>query len=474
MGMRSLVRRGGKEGTMAKKSSMDLTEGNIAKQIILFALPILLGQVFQNLYNSVDSIVVGNFVSTTALAAVTSSADISRLLVGFFTGLSAGSGVLFARYFGAHDDKKLHDSIHTALLFALVLGVLMAGVGILITPLLLRLVDCPADVWGESVVYLRIYFVGVLFTSLYNVASGVLRAVGDSQHPFYYLVIASCTNIVLDLLFVAVFQMGVAGTAIATIISQLLSVFLAVRQMLTTNDVYKLVPKDLKIDGAILKEVLVLGLPAAIQSGLISLSNLFVQRYINGFGSAAMAGTGAAKKIDSYVGMVAQSLGLAVPTFISQNIGAQKPQRAFRGLWTVVTLGFGTIAILGPIIFFNSQFFVQLFTRDPAAVAFGMGMIRVMLPLYGLQTLFQVFSNAVRGFGKSIVTMFTSIGGLIVCRQIFLAYSMSVNPVIDNVFWGYPVGWGCAAGMSILYYLFAIRLPYRKREGAVSSADRLE
>ena len=445
-----------------RRSSTDLTEGNIAKQIILFALPILLGEVFQNLYNSVDSIVVGNFVGTTALAAVTSSSDISRLLVGFFSGLSAGSGVLFARYFGAKDAAKLHDSIHTALTFSAILGVSMALIGVIAAPLLLLLVDCPSDVYDESMLYLRIYFVGVLFTSMYNVASGVLRAVGDSRHPFHYLVAASFTNIMLDLVFVAWLGMGVAGVAIATIISQLLSVSLAVRQMLTTDDVYKLIPGDLKINGAILKEVLLLGLPAAIQSGLISLSNLFVQRYINQFGSAAMAGTGAAKKIDSYVGMVSMSLGLATPAFISQNMGAGKPQRAFRGLWTVVALGFATIAVLGPIIYFNAEFFIRLFTSDPEAMVYGIAMMHVMLPFYGLQVFHQVFSNAVRGFGKSIVVMVASVFGLIICRQIFLAVTMGMNPIIENVFWGYPVGWGCAAMASLCYYIFAIRLPHAR------------
>lgn len=445
---------------MERRSSTDLSEGNIVRQIVVFALPIFMGHVFQNLYNSVDSIVVGNFVGTTALAAVTSSTDISRLLVGFFTGLSVGAGVLFSRYFGAKDQKNLHDAIHTGLLFSLLLGVAMALVGVIATPLLLRLVDCPDDVWGESVLYLRIYFVGVLFTSLYNVAAGVLRAVGDSQHPFYYLVAASCTNIVLDLLFVAVFQMGVAGVAVATIISQLLSVVLAVRRMLTTHDVYRLTPGDLKIDRAILKEVLILGLPAAIQSGLISLSNLFVQRYINGFGSAAMAGTGAAKKIDNYVGMVALSLGQATPAFISQNIGARKIKRAFRGLWTVVGLGLGAIAVLGPVIYFNADFFIRLFTQDDEAVAYGTAMMYIMLPLYGLQSFYQIFSNAVRGFGKSVVVMITSVGGLIVCRQIFLAFAMARDPAIEYVFWGFPVGWGCAAALGVLYYLFAIRIPY--------------
>ena len=455
---------------MARKTSTDLTQGNIAKQLLLFALPILMGQVFQNLYNSVDSIVAGNFVGTTALAAVTSSADISRVWVGFFTVLSAGAGVLFARHFGAKDDNKLHDSIHTGLLFSLILGVTMALTGILITPLLLKMVDCPADVWTESVLYLRIYFVGVLFTALYNVAAGVLRAVGDSRHPFYYLVIASCTNIVLDLLFVTVFHMGVAGVAVATIISQFISVSLAVRQMLTADDVYKLAVRELKIDKQILKEVLVLGLPAAIQAGLISLSNLFVQRYINQFGSAAMAGSGAAKKIDSYAGMAAMSLGQATPAFIAQNMGAKKPERAFRGLWTVVGMGLGAISVIGPIIYFNSGSFIRLFTKDPAAVAYGMTMIHIMLPLYGLQVFHQIFSNAVRGFGKSLVVMFTSIGGLIVCRQIFLAVTMSKNPAIENVFWGYPVGWGCAAVMAVLYYLLAIRIPYGKTKKYAPSA----
>lgn len=447
---------------MSGKRSHNLTEGSIAKQIILFALPILLGQVFQNLYNSVDSIVVGNFVGKTALAAVTSSADISRLLVGFFVGLSAGSGVLFARYFGAKDEENLHKAIHTAITFAVALGVIMAAAGIVFTPLLLKLVDCPADVYDESMTYLRIYFVGVLFTSMYNVASGVLRAVGDSRSPFYYLVAASCTNIVLDLVFVRGMGMGVAGVAIATIISQLLSVSLSVRQMLVTSDVYKLVPKDLKVDGAVLKEVLILGLPAAIQSCLISLSNLFVQRYINQFGSAAMAGTGAAKKIDNYAGMIAMSLGQAVPTFVSQNVGAKKPERAFKGLFVTLLLCFGAISVMGSVIYFNSGFCIRLFTKDPESMAYGVAMMKVMLPFYSLQCLHQVFSNGVRGFGKSMVAMVTSVCGLIVCRQIFLVITMGMNPVIENVFWGYPVGWGCSAIMGFAYFVFAIWMPYQK------------
>ena len=227
-----------------RKSSVNLTEGNIYKLIIKFALPILVGQIFQNLYNSVDAIVVGNAVGTTALAAVSASADISHLLVGFFTGLSTGAGVLFSRYFGAGDHQRLHDSIHTAITFALILGTAMTLTGIVITPLLLKIVDCPQDVHAQAMLYLRIYLIGILFTAIYNVASGVLRAVGDSRSPFRYLIISSFVNIALDLLLVLVLQWGVAGTAIATIFSQLISVILVFRRMVKTDDVYHLVLRD--------------------------------------------------------------------------------------------------------------------------------------------------------------------------------------------------------------------------------------
>ncbi|MBQ5814328.1 MAG: MATE family efflux transporter, partial [Clostridia bacterium] len=276
-----------------KKSSTDLTEGNILKLIIVFAMPILAGQVFQSLYNSVDSIVVGRFVGTTALAAVSTSADISRLLVGFFTGLSTGCGVLLARYFGARNYERLHDAIHTCLAFSIMLGLAMALVGIVATPWLLRLVDCPDDVYIEAAAYLRIYLAGIFFTSLYNVGSGVLRAVGDSKSPFVYLVISSFMNILLDIVFVVYFNMGVSGVAYATVISQVTSVSLVFRRLTHTNDVYKVTLAQLKVDRELLKEVIDIGLPSAIQTSLVSVSNLFVQRYINAFGSSAMAGIGA-------------------------------------------------------------------------------------------------------------------------------------------------------------------------------------
>ncbi|MBQ4258192.1 MAG: MATE family efflux transporter [Clostridia bacterium] len=444
-----------------RKSSVNLTQGNILKQIILFALPILVGQIVQNLYNSVDSIVVGNAVGTTALAAVSSSSDISHLIIGFFTGLSTGAGVLFSRYFGAGDQKNLHDSIHTALTFATILGTFMTVVGIILTPFLLNIVDCPEDVYAEAESYLRIYFIGVLFTAMYNVASGVLRAVGDSRSPFVFLIISSATNIILDLLLVLAFGLGVIGTAIATIVSQLLSVVLVTVKMLRTDDVYKLVLKDLGIKKDLLLKVMYLGLPAAVQASLTSISNLFVQRYINQFGSAAMAGIGAAKKIDRFAGMVAQSVGLAAATFVGQNYGAKKFHRAYRGIRICLLICAVFVLVVGSTIYFNADFFIRIFTSDSEAIFYGVAMMTTMLPFYYVQSVNQVFANAVRGFGKSLAVMFCSISGMIVCRQIFLAISMHYNYDIHNIYIGFPVGWGFAALFVFIYYIFAVRRKFK-------------
>lgn len=436
-----------------KKTSMDLTQGNIVSQIVTFALPILVGQIFQNLYNSVDSIVVGRFVGTTALAAVTASSDISMMLVGFFTGLSTGAGVLFARHFGAKNHKELHDAIHTSVAFSILLGLIMALAGIILTPFLLDVVACPADVEGEATIYLRIYLVGILFTSVYNVGSGVLRAVGDSRSPFYYLMISSVTNIVLDIVLVVVFGMGVDGVGVATVVSQLVSVVLVFRKMIMTRDVYRLIPKDLKINRRILLEVMDLGLPAAIQSCLISLSNLFVQRYINDFGSTAMAGIGAAKKLDKFAGMPSNALGLATATFVSQNYGAGKIDRAYKGIRNCLALSFATVAVIAIPLYFKAPDFVSMFISDDAnAVGYGVSMMQCMLPLYYFQALNQMFSNASRGFGRSRAVMVLSLIGMIGMRQLFLAITMNLDRDIRYVYYGFPLGWAFSAMFVMIYF----------------------
>ena len=435
------------------KSSRDLTVGSITADIILFTLPILLGQIFQNLYNSVDSIVVGRYVGTTALAAVSSCSDISMLLTGFFTGLSAGAGVLFSRFFGAKQYDRLHDAIHTAVTFSVLLGTAMAALGVVLTPLLLHVVDCPADVYGEAEQYLRVYLIGILFTAIYNVGAGVLRAVGDSRFPFICLLISSLLNIVLDLVTVQYFRMGVLGVALATIMAQGLSVVLVYGKMLRSDDVYRLTLRDLRIDRPLLGEVIRLGIPAAVQASLISLSNLFVQRYANAFGSAAMAGIGAAKKIDKVVGMIGQTLGLASTTFVSQNLGARAYRRVFDGIRICRRLMLVCVVVMTVPVFVFAPTIVRIFTEDEAAVSYGVAMIRIMVPPFFLQGLNAIYSNVVRGFGKSTAVMVLSLSGMIGLRQLFLAISMHFNHSVTNVYIGYPLGWFFSVLFVVLYYL---------------------
>ncbi len=448
---------------MAKtKKSTNLTEGNILKLLIMFALPIMAGQLLQNLYNSVDSIVVGQFAGTTALAAVSSCGDISQLLVGFFVGLSTGAGVLFSRYFGAKDYDRLHLSIHTAICFAIILGFMMAVLGIALTPALLSLTKCPADVIVEAKTYMRIYFVSMFFSSLYNIGAGILRAVGDSHDPFVYLTLSGITNVILDLVFTGWLKMGVAGVAIATVMAQMLSVTLVFRNMLRTDDVYKLSPKELRIDKDILKSILELGLPTALLNVLNSMVHIFNQRYVNAFGSAAMAGHGAGKKIDKFAGLATNALGLALTTFISQNMGAKKPERAFRAMKICVMCCFVVVAAICTPVYFFADTFLGIFTDDPDAVAFGMIMLKTMLPLFSFQAFNQVYSNAVCGFGKPRATMLLSALGIVLVRQIYLIVGMSIYPQPVIIAIAPPVGWFFSGLFCCIYYWRKFRTPYMK------------
>ena len=443
-----------------KRDSVNLTQGPILKQIILFAIPLLLGQLFQQLYNSVDSIVVGRFVGTTALAAVSSSGDISMLLTGFFVGFSSGASVVFGRAFGANRLDKLHAAIHTALLFSVMIGVGIAALGILCTPLLLRLVNCPADVWVESDRYLRVYLVGVLFTSVYNVGAGVLRAVGDSRNPLIFLIISSLTNIVLDLIFVAWLGWGVMGVAVATVISQLLSVVLVIRKMLTTEDVYKLIPADLKLDRQLLKEILSMGLPAAVQASLLSVSNMVVQRNINGFGSTVMAGAGVGKRIDRFCGLVPHCIGMALAVFASQNIGAQNYARVYRSVRICVMICLVFTMLLWIPTFLFTYEVAGIFTKDPDAIAVAVRMVRVMMPFYLFQGLFQVFSGVLRSFGRSRAVMIFSLAGMIGVRQLYLIIALALDHRIEHVFLCFPVGWIAAALLMIADYFITVKRKY--------------
>ena len=308
-----------------------MTEGVIWKELLLFSVPLLLGNLFQQLYNAVDSVVVGNYIGAQALAAVGSSAPVINLLVSFFMGLSVGAGVIISRYFGARNMESLQDSIHTSLALTMTAGIFMTLFGIIFSPTILRWIGTPSDVMSSSVLYLRIYFGGILSVMLYNMGSGILRAVGDSKNPLYFLIVSSITNILLDLLFVIVFDMGIAGVGWATLIAQTISAVLTLLLLIKTKQEYKVTLKKIRFHKDKLIEIIRLGLPSGIQNGVVSFSNVIVQSNINAFGSLAMAGCGAYTKIDGFAILPVMSYSMALTTFTGQNMGAKKYDRVKQG-----------------------------------------------------------------------------------------------------------------------------------------------
>ena len=439
----------------------DLTQGNIFAQLMLFALPLLLGQVFQTLYNSVDSVVIGNFENAGALAAVTASGTISMIISGFFNGMSAGASALFARLFGGKQFKALHDAVHTAIAFGTILGFVLALLGVIFTPQLLSITACPPEVYDQAVVYLRIYLIGILFTSIYNLAAGVLRAVGDSRSPFIFLVISSVLNILLDLLFVAVFKMGVSGVAIATIIAQGVSMILAFRSIMKLDDEFRFRFSHLMIDWKLLGEIASLGIPAGLQSSITAISSIFVQRYINTFSAYAIAGVGCAMRIDQFTGMPCMTLGLAMTTFIAQNVGAGRNDRANRSVGIALISSIVFIIILSIPTYIFAPNLIRIFSPDPEVITYGTGMLKVIMPLYIFMGLNGLIGGILRGYRYSMTTMVLTIIGMVVARQVWLFVTLNyISHDIMFVYYGYPIGWFCSAVPQWLFYLFRIRRKY--------------
>ena len=311
-----------------------MTEGSILGHLIRFSLPLLLGNLFQQLYNTVDSIVVGNFVSKEALAAVGSTGSIINMVVSMMSGLSIGATVVIAQYYGARDHKNLHDAVHTTMLATLISSTVFIGVGVALVGPMLRFMRTPEDVFGEASTYLTIYFLGLPGLLVYNMSSGILRAVGDSKRPLYFLCFCTAFNTLFDLLFVIVFHMGVEGVAYATILAEYLSAILTSYVLVHTHAPYQLHPRNLSINFPILKKIIGIGFPSALQQVLTCFSNVYVQSYVNAFGSSCMAGWSACNKTDSFIMLPVSSLSMAITTFVGQNTGADKPERAREGVRT--------------------------------------------------------------------------------------------------------------------------------------------
>ena len=442
----------------------DMTDGSISKHLIAFAVPLLLGNVFQMLYNTVDSIVVGNFVGSQALAAVSSTTMIVNIMIFFFNGFSIGGGVVISQYFGARKMESLHKAVETTMAVTILIGIFFTFAGFLLVPAMLRLMSTPDDVFPQAKIYLEIYFSGALGLLIYNMGSGILRAVGDTRRPLYFLVFTSILNTILDLVFVIVFKAGIAGAALATILSQFLSAFLVLRLLTGTSDVYKLVWRDLHVDLPVLKLILKIGLPAGIQSMITSVSNVFVQSYVNGFGSACMAGWGAYNKLDSFIFLPINSLSQAATTFVSQNIGAGKEDRANKGTVRSLQISVSVTLIIATVLVIAAPGATALFTRDEEVIYYGVLFLRMNTYFLLFNTVNHVLAGALRGRGDSKAPMICMLSCFVVIRQIYLFVGSRISYTPYVVGFGYPVGWMTCCAAELIYFFRMLKKKARQNQ----------
>mgnify|MGYP000921132946 CR=1 FL=1 len=436
-----------------RNKDKDLTQGSIVKGLIQFSTPLLFGLIFQQLYNTVDTLVVGNFIGKEALAAVGSTAPIINTLIGVFMGFSMGANVIVSQYYGANDEKSVHNAVHTSIIMSFFFSVIITIIGIVSAPAMLNLMDTPDDVIQEASVYLKIYFSGATGLIFYNMGSGILRAVGDSTRPLYFLVFSAIVNTVLDLVFVIVFNMGVAGVALATVIAQVLSAVLVLIVLTRTSGSYRIKWKKLKLNTPMLKSIIRIGLPSSVQQGLTAFSNVFVQSYINYFGSAFMAGYSAYGKVDAIALLPMQAIAMGCTTFVGQNIGAGKIKRAKKGIRISLLLSLAfTALLLIPLIIFAEQA-ISIFNSEPDVIYYGTLYMRFVSPFYLLCCINQVYAGALRGSGDTRAPMIIMLGSFVVFRQIYL---YTVSNIFKNNFYpilfAYPAGWIVCSIVIYIYY----------------------
>lgn len=441
-----------------------MTSGNIYKKIALFAIPLLLGNFFQLMYNTIDSIVVGNYVGKEALAAVGASTPIINLLIAFFQGLATGAGVVVSRYYGARKQEEESKAIHSFLLFSILFGIALSIVGYFVSPVILRMMNTPSDYYNDADGYLAIYFLGATFLIVYNAGTGILQAVGDSKNPLYFLIATSILNIFLDLLFVKGFGMGVDGAAWATIISECISMLLVINLLMRTKNEYKVTLKNLKIDFSILKQIVEIGIPAGLQGMIVSVSNVIVMAYINQFGSSGVAGFSCSNKIDNFMGLPVNSLMLAITTFVGQNLGARQYERVKQGVRAALVMSISIVVTLGVFVFLFSDSLMRIFTSDMDVIEDGTIILRIMCPCYIFLCFHQVYSGALRASGRSSVPMITSIIAFVLMRQIFLAVAIPLYHHISIIGIGYSFTWAMAALMTGIYYFTSNWLQKSMRE----------
>ena len=436
-----------------------MTEGNIWKLLIIFSIPLILGNLLQQMYNTADSIIVGNFVGSNGLAAVGSGTALINLIIAFSQGAAVGAGVIVSQNLGARDKQKTKLAVHTAMCIAIILGVILSAIGVIFSRDLLIWMKTPKSVLKDSVLYLQIYCGGLIFNVIYNMATGILNAAGNSKRPLIYLAIASVTNIILDLVFIKALKWGVKGAAIATDISQALSCVLAVGYLLRVNSDYKLIIKELKIHGNTAKQIIRVGLPTAIQNMVISFSNVLVQSSVNSYGATAMAGYAAYLKIDGFNILPVLSISMAVTTFTGQNVGAKKPDRIKKGMWNALIMGVVYTVIIGVVILLTSHTVLGLFTKDNEVITYGQLAMKYFCPFYFLLGILNILAGTVRGAGKGVPPMLILLFSMCIFRILWIKIALPFYSTIDGVFILYPISWFVGMVLMIIYTKFGKWLP---------------
>lgn len=429
-----------------------MTEGKISKSIVLFALPILLGNLFQQLYSVVDSIVVGKVIGKEALAAVSSTGSLIDLIIGLINGIFLGAGVVIARYYGARNKENISVAIHTTIAFGFIAGIIVTSLGVIFTPWLLRLMGTPDDVFANSVIYLRIYFIGGIGIVIYNACMGIFQALGDSKHPLYYLIVSAIINAILVILFVAVFNFGVGGAAAATVISQFVSAILGFIALTNANGNYKVDIKKIKIDGEMLKVLLKMGLPTGIQNSIVAFANVIVQSNINQFGSIAMAGSGSYTKLEGFAFLPITCFSVALATFIGQNLGAKQYDRAKQGARFGIIAGVSLTEIIGIIIWIFAPKLIGIFNSNPAVIEQGVIRAKIICLFYFLLALSHCLSGILRGAGKTNVPMIVMLVSWCLIRIAYITIMIKIIPDIRVVFWAYPLTWLISSVVFLIYY----------------------
>lgn len=428
-----------------------MTEGSVVKNILFFSVPLILGNLLQQLYNTVDSIIVGNYVGSNALAAIGLSTSLVYLLIAFSQGVSVGAGVVISQRLGQKNKEGVQISVHTALALAVILGIILTVGGILFSKEILLWMNTPEEVLTDAVTYLRLYSAGMVFNVVYNMAAGILNAAGNSKRSLGYLAIASVTNLILDLIFIVGMKMGIAGAAIATNIGQMISCVLAIWFLVRTQTDYKVYLNKIKIHKSTAGLIIKIGLPTGFQNMVISLSNILVQSSVNSFGANAMAGFGAYMKVDGFNVLPVTSFGMAATTFVGQNFGARKTERVKKGMW--MTLGIGILYTIttGILLLTFSETIMQLFSHDPAVIAYGQQAMRFFCPFYWVLSILHALSGTVRGTGKSIPPMMVLLISLCLFRVLWVQFVMPDIASIEGIFMLYPISWTIGSGLMILY-----------------------